>query len=534
MQAWTALARWNARRAIRRAITGFVVVVLGSAALSVGAPRAAAAPVAPQTVPSAQSWMPGGSAFTVGERPRVHFARADLRTIADDLAAELEARIGRPVHAEPGVDAAPGDIVLRTGRVPDAPDTAEAYRISIAETLELQGADLPGVFYATRSVLQMLRRSGTIPGGTVTDWPQYRERSLMLDVGREFMPLDVLRAQIRRMGDLKLNVLHLHLSDSFGFRLASERRPEITAAQHYSKQDIRDLIDYAARNQVEIVPEVDFPGHMNGILAAYPELKLRSRDGTVSDAAVDLSDPRGYELMRDILEEFVPLFPGRYWHLGGDEFLLQGSRVATYDEFPQLGSYARATYGPQARPADVLLGLINWGADIVRAHGKRPRIWNDGLRVGEATLALAPDIVIDYWSKGGTQLEPLPFFGSARTPADLVAAGHDVRNATFAPTYYVTGGDIAKFNVPPMAAYELWDPTVFVDGTRLPPEQLAHHLGAGLLVWCDDPTAQTPQQISVSITMPLAVQAQLTWRGARAGGYAEFADRVAAVGLSAP
>ncbi|WP_280427762.1 family 20 glycosylhydrolase [Nocardia brasiliensis] len=75
------------------------------------------------------------------------------------------------------------------------------------------------------------------------------------------------------MGQLKLNLLHLHFSDTSGFRLESVRHPEVTAAQHYSKQDIRDLIAYAARHQVEIVPEVDLPGHMNGILAAHPELK---------------------------------------------------------------------------------------------------------------------------------------------------------------------------------------------------------------------------------------------------------------------
>ncbi|MEV5838396.1 glycoside hydrolase family 20 zincin-like fold domain-containing protein [Nocardia sp. NPDC052112] len=105
-------------------------------------------------------------------------------------------------------------MVLRNGPVDGAANTAESYRIAVGDTLYLQGVDTAGTFYATRSTLQLLHRSTTIPGGTVTDWPDYRERSLMLDVGREFMPVGMLRDQIRRMAQLELNLLHLHFSSS--------------------------------------------------------------------------------------------------------------------------------------------------------------------------------------------------------------------------------------------------------------------------------------------------------------------------------
>ncbi|MEV0252544.1 family 20 glycosylhydrolase [Nocardia sp. NPDC050712] len=502
--------------------------VAGALLLSVltvgGTGPSGAEPVAPQAVPALRSWAPGGPGFTLGAQARVHYAENSLRDIATGFAAELGAATGQAVVAQPGSAGAPGDIVLRTGPVPAAPDTPEAYRIEVSAALELSGAGPAGAFYATRSALQLLRRAAAVPGGTVTDWPDYAERGLMLDVGREFMPVPMLRAQIRRMGMLKLNLLHLHLSDSFGFRLESTRHPEITAPEHYSKQDIRELIAYAAAHQVEIVPEVDFPGHMNGILAAHPDLKLRSAAGAVSDAAIDISDPRSYDLMRDILEEFLPLFSGRYWHLGADEFLLNGMKVAGYEDYPQLGAYARATYGGHAEPVDAFLGLINWGAAIVREHGKRPRIWNDGLHTGAGTLTVDSDVVVDYWSRAGIPQLPLPFFGIARTPQDLVAAGHQVKNAAFLPTYYVAGGPAGLIaNQPPVLGYELWDPAVFVDGTRLTPAQNAANLGASLHVWCDDPTVQTPDQIAGSITMPLRVMAQKTWGPAHPGSYAEFA-----------
>ncbi|MFQ6330513.1 family 20 glycosylhydrolase [Nocardia sp. CWNU-33] len=501
-----------------------VVMMLAAVTVAFGAQgQAGAEQVVPQAIPSLKSWVPGGSSFALGAHARVLYAQDALRDSATDLAEGLRAVTGNDIVAQAGSVGESGDLVLRTGSVPAVPESPEAYRISVSETLELTGVDVAGAFYATRSALQLLRRGATLPGGVVTDWPEYRERGLMLDVGREYMPVDMLRAQIRRMGQLKLNVLHLHLSDRFGFRLGSDRHPEITAQEHYSKQELRDLIAYAAHYQVEIVPEVDFPGHMNGILAAHPELKLRSVNGVVSDAAIDIADPRSYDLMRDILEEFLPLFPGRYWHLGADEFLLDGLRVASFEDYPQIGAYARATYGPQAQPVDAFLGLINWGAAIVREHGKRPRIWNDGLHTGEGTIAIDSDIVVDFWSRAGIAQLPLPYFGIARTAVDLIASGHEVHNAAFTPTYFVTGGPASIGNVPASIAYELWDPAVFVDGSRLTPQQNAGNLGSGLFVWCDDPTVRTPAQIAVSITMPLRVMAQKTWGPARAGSYLEFA-----------
>ncbi|MGW0245561.1 hypothetical protein ACWDYH_02870 [Nocardia goodfellowii] len=194
-----------------------------------------------------------------------------------------------------------------------------------------------------------------------------------------------------------------------------------------------------------------------------------------------------------------------------------------YADYPQLGAYARATYGPQAEPVDAFLGLINWGAAMVREDGKRPRIWNDGLHTGEGTIAIGSDIVVDYWSRAGYPWLPLPFFGIARTPQDLIATGHQVQNAAFLPTYYVTGGPAAAIaDQPPVLGYELWDPAIFVDGSRLTPAQNAANLGASLHVWCDDPAAQTPDQIAASITMPLRIMAQKTWGPAHPAAYSDF------------
>jgi hexosaminidase len=109
-----------------------------------------------------------------------------------------------------------------------------------------------------------------------------------------------------------------------------------------------------------------------------------------------------------------------------------------------------------------------------------------------------------------------------------------VRNAAFTPTYFVTGGPAKVGDVPAPVTYELWHPTVFVDGIRLTPEQNARNLGSSVYVWCDDPTARTPAQIVASITMSLRVMAQKTWGPTRSGSYPEFAALSDAVAEPAP
>lgn len=148
-----------------------------------------------------------------------------------------------------------------------------------------------------------------MPAGTATDWPKYPERGLLVDLGRKYFSIDWIRDRIREMSYLKLNYFHLHLSDRQGFRLASERHPEIVSDRHYMKHEIRSLIEYAQRYHVQLVPEIDFPGHMDAILAAHPDLKLVSRKGIVNHGAIDLSKPESYRLMADLLDEYLPLFP---------------------------------------------------------------------------------------------------------------------------------------------------------------------------------------------------------------------------------
>ncbi len=199
-----------------------------------------------------------------------------------------------------------GDIALTLGE-----DTlpAEGYRLTVAASVTVRAGTTAGAFYGTRTLLQLLHRSATVPGGTAVDRPAKAERGLMIDQGRKYFTVDWVKQHIKELAYLKLNYFHFHLSDTYGFRLESSTHPEIVSAEHYSKQDIADLVALGLKYHVTIVPEIDTPGHMNPILAAHPELALRNSSGTADPAFIDLSKPGAYTLIGDLINEYLPPVP---------------------------------------------------------------------------------------------------------------------------------------------------------------------------------------------------------------------------------
>ncbi|MFD7834179.1 family 20 glycosylhydrolase [Streptomyces sp. NPDC059761] len=487
-----------------------IAAVCAVAALSLpgvavaGPAQAAAGP--PQTVPALRQWTAGTGAYTFTGTSRIVVDPAYAAQLSDEAATfaeDLGALAGRPVAVVTG-SASPGDIALSLGD-PGLP--AEGYRLTVAASVAVRAGTDTGAFYGTRTVLQLLHQSATVPAGTAVDWPAKAERGLMIDQGRKFFTVDWVEQHIKELAYLKLNYFHFHLSDTFGFRLESSTHPEIVSADHYSKQDIADLVALGQKYHVTIVPEIDTPGHMNAVLAAHPELKLKNSSGTASPDFIDLSLPASYTLIKDLVNEYLPLFPAPYWHIGADEY------VTDYAKYPQLLSYARAHYGAGATAKDTYYGFVNWADDLVRAAGKTTRMWNDGIKAGDGTLTPHPGILVEYWYSYGL------------TPQQLAAAGHTVANESWTPTYYVLGG--AKPDTKWM--YETWTPDRFEGGATL--TDPAKNPGSLIHVWCDNPTAETQEQIAAGIMYPLRALAQQTWGSPKpAATYAAFTPIAAAVG----
>ncbi|MFI6867925.1 glycoside hydrolase family 20 protein [Nocardia sp. NPDC050406] len=484
--------------------------------------RADSAAILPISVPGVQEWEPNGGRFVLPEEPRLvgtGAAASVAARFADDLGG-----LGYAATTGPGA----GDVVLRVDD--SGPRHPQSYRIEIGDSVTVSARTTAGVIHGTQTLLQWFSQTPALPGGTVTDWPDFVERGLSLDVGRQFLSVDWIKQRIREMAYYRMNMLQLHLSDRFGFRLASRSHPEITSREHYSPADIAEILSYAADYGIEVLPEIGFPGHMNAILAPHPELVLEPSvtspvdavsDGLlagVPEGRIDLSHPGARPLIEDLLREFVPQFPGRYFHIGGDEY------ATDYHRYPQLAEAARARLGPEFGAPDLIADFVNWAAAIVRSHGKIPRMWNDGIPRG-ARISIDTDIVIGHWTAGNGLL---PWVGNDNGPEHLADQGRTLSNAAFTPTYWATGGYAAPMNSPPELLYA-WDPGLFVNGTRLRPDQRDQLLGSKLYVWCDDPTAMTEQQMIGPIRARLPIMAQQLWSGTRDIAYPEFTDRVRTV-----
>lgn len=229
-------------------------------------------------------------------------------------------------------------------------NTKEGYQLSVKENeciiLASGGA---GALYGGITLSQMIefdkeRKNLIIKSARIEDQPRFAWRGLMLDCSRTFLPVDYLKRTIDRMAFYKLNVLHLHLTDDQGWRLEIKKRLNLTSEGaffsqsaiepeefegYYTQDEIRDLIIYAAHRHIQIVPEIEVPGHSGAAIHAYPELSCTKEKvpiyplihhGAKKPNDVFCAGNEGtYSFFEDVLSEVTSLFPSPYVHLGGDE-----------------------------------------------------------------------------------------------------------------------------------------------------------------------------------------------------------------------
>jgi hexosaminidase len=377
----------------------------------------------------------------------------------------------REWHPAPGqVRASSGDIVLTLGSS-DRRLGSEGYRLEIGSQVRVEARTRAGLFYGWQTILQLLRAGhGTLPRGWGRDWPSYRERGLMIDNGRRYYSPAWIKARIRELAYLKLNQLHLHFSDNQGFRIESESHPEVVTRPYLTKRQVRDIVRYARSHHVRVIPELDMPGHMQAALADHPELQVAGRPDEL-----DFTKPAARRFARDLILEYLRLFPGRYWHAGADEFSGPGNFV----------------------------GFVNWIDRLVRSHGRTLRIWHDGL----SGRGLRRDVVVEWWADH-----------AGPRPATLLAQGHRILNAGWWPTYYDVG-PLGRVKPSMKAAYDLWEVNRFgglAINTPLPANPLQRVparrvLGSELHVWNDDASFETVEQTARGIAPRLRVLAQKTW-----------------------
>ena len=400
----------------------------------------------------------------------------------------------------------PDGIVLKL--IPDNFDKAEAYEINVTpKQIRVNGSDAAGVFYGVQTLRKSLPvaeysslntpHSTLFPCGTIKDWPNFSYRGMHLDPCRHFMDLDSVKIYLDMMALHNMNQFHFHLSEDQGWRIEIKKYPELTeigayrngtvighngnlydTIRHggfYTQDELRDLIQYAAERHINIIPEIDLPGHMQAALACYPQLGCTGgpyevwRRWGVSEDVLCAGNEEAMKFVEDVLNEVMDVFPSPYIHIGGDE-----CPKVRWEKCPkcqakikELGIKADEKFTAE----DYLQSYVmNRMAKVVEAHGRRVIGWDEILEGNVSETA-----IIMSWrgTEGGIE--------AARK-------GHDVIMAPSSHLYfdYYQSEDIANEPMciggylPVERVYE-FQPLP----EELTPEQQQHIIGVQANIWTE-------------------------------------------------
>jgi hexosaminidase len=315
--------------------------------------------------------------------------------VGDYLAGLLRRPTGYLLPVSAG-GAGPGGIALQLAD--DDRLGEEGYRLEVtAGSATLLAGRPAGLFRGVQTLRQLLppaverpaRQPGPwrIPGGRIADRPRFAWRGAALDVARHFFTVHEVERFLDLMALYKLNVLHLHLTDDQGWRIAIDRWPRLAAfgggtevgggrGGHYRRRDYAEIVRHAGERHVTVVPEIDVPGHTNAALASYPELNCDGRAPErytgveVGFSSLCLDKPVTYRFLDEVLGELAACTPGPYLHVGGDE-----ARTLSDERYA---------------------GFVERLQRIVHAHGKRMIGWEE-----IAKARLLPTSVAQYWNTRG-------------------------------------------------------------------------------------------------------------------------------------
>jgi len=403
-------------------------------------------------------------------------------------------------------------IVLKLS--PDDFDQAAAYEINITpKQVTIKGADASGVFYGIQTLRKSLpipplkgeqgelkpnaHLSTAFPCGTIRDWPNFAYRGMHLDPCRHFIPLDSVKVYIDMLAMHNMNQFHFHLSEDQGWRMEIKKYPELTeigayrngtvighngnlydTIRHggfYTQDELRDLIQYAAERHINIIPEIDLPGHMQAALACYPQLGCTGgpyevwRRWGVSEEVLCAGNEETMRFVEDVLNEVMDVFPSPYIHIGGDE-----CPKVRWEKCPkcqakikELGIKKDDKYSAEDYLQSYVMDRM---AKVVEARGRRVIGWDEILEGSVSETA-----IIMSWrgTEGGIE--------AARK-------GHDVIMAPSSHLYfdYYQSEDIASEPsciggyLPVERVYE-FQPLP----EELTPEQQKHIIGVQANIWTE-------------------------------------------------
>ena len=290
----------------------------------------------------------------------------------------------------------------------------EAYRLTITPKLiEIRAGSSQGINYGEATLKQLCFCGGQYPCLVIEDQPAFEWRSFHIDCARHFLPMEEIKKMVRMAAFFKLNKFHWHISNDQGWRIESKRYPRLHEVGsmrrgdhfgdyssdeweggYYTRAQVKELVEYCDSLGIQIVPEVDLPGHVTAMLAAYPKLGCTGAPVEVETKAGIFYDilcagkESTYEFIENLLDELMELFPGDMFHIGGDE-----APKARWKECRQCAEKMQALGLDTA--AQLQGYMDNRLAKFLKSRGRRTMVWNEAAYGGN----LDPGIVLQLWTE---------------------------------------------------------------------------------------------------------------------------------------
>lgn len=416
----------------------------------------------PFVIPELKEWKGGKGTFTLDSQTRIVYENEQLADMARALAADCQTLLG--LHPEvTNAKAKDGDIRLSLRK--DAQMPHEGYRMAIGKQVIISAPEAVGVYWGTRSLLQMAEQSDqrALPCGSIKDFPDYAVRGFMIDCGRKFIPLEFLQDYVKIMSYYKMNTFQIHLNDNAfprfyqwdwnktysAFRLESDTYPGLTAQDGwYSKQEFIDLQILAENHFVDIIPEIDAPAHSLAFTHYLPEIGSQK----YGMDHLDLFNPKTYTFMEGLFKEYLegeqPVFRGKRVHIGTDEYSNKEQEVV--EKFRYFTDH-----------------FIRY----VEGFGKQACVWGALTHAKGETPVKSENVVMSAWYNGYAD------------PKEMIRQGYDLISVPDGWLYIVPAAGYYYDYLNTQKLYEQWTPAHI--GKEVFEEKHPSILGGMFAVWND-------------------------------------------------
>ncbi|MDD3356824.1 MAG: beta-N-acetylhexosaminidase [Dysgonamonadaceae bacterium] len=487
-----------------------------------------------QIIPHPNTIIYSSGSFTLNNDAKVYFTEeveSEAKLLKDYLSSDFGANlefVGQDKDA---------DIILELDKKYNS-EKMDGYKLDIDKrNIAITSNSRAGILNGIQSLRQIIRKEGDkllIQQGVINDYPAFSWRAFMLDEGRHFKGKEVVKSLLDEMSLLKMNVFHWHLTEDQGWRIEIKKYPLLTEigshrdsteinhfhsevfdgkphSGFYTQEEIKEIVAYADKLHIRVVPEIEMPGHSSAAIAAYPwlgvtgkQIKVPTRFGVQYDV-YDVTNQRVLDFFSDVFDEIIELFPSPVIHIGGDEI-----RYDQWNNSYKVRSYMRKH--DLKTPAELQVFFTNNISNMLKEKGKRMMGWNEitGAKLHdyqsdqdteESSQKLADGTIVHFWK------------GDSALIINTIKSGYDVVNSFHEYTYL----DYNYESIPLSKAYS-FNPIP----NGLPQELEDKVLGMGCQMWGEFiPTVESMQK---KVFPRIAAYAETAWTSPANKNYDNFLE----------